>query len=65
MRATDIANAIVSTLEELGLLLDDLRGQGYSGASTASEWRKIWHQKQLWDRQTKALYTHCAGTPLI
>ena len=36
VRATDIANAIVSMLEELGFSLDDLRGQGYDGASTMS-----------------------------
>ena len=34
MQALDIANAIVSMLEELGFSLDDLRGQGYDGAST-------------------------------
>jgi hypothetical protein len=36
VRATDIANAIISTVEELGLSLQDLRGQGYDGASTMS-----------------------------
>ena len=36
VRATDIANAIVSMSEELGLSLGDLRGQGYNGASTMS-----------------------------
>ena len=36
VQATDIANAIVSMLEELGLSLGDLRGQGYDGASTMS-----------------------------
>ena len=60
VRATDIANAIVSMLEELGLSLGDLRGQGYDGASTMSG-EKSGVQKQLRDIQPKALYTHCAG----
>ena len=34
VQTIDIANAIVSMLEELGFSLDDLRGQGYNGAST-------------------------------
>lgn len=57
VRATDIANAIVSMLEELGLSLADLRGQGYDGASTMSG-EKSGVQKQLRDIQPKA---HCAG----
>jgi len=36
VRAVDIASAIIQTLEELGLSLDSLRGQGYDGASTMS-----------------------------
>ena len=63
VRATDIANAIVSMLEGLGLSLQDLRGQGYDGASTMSG-EKSGVQKQLRDRQPKALYTHCAGHSL-
>ena len=60
VRAIDIANAIVSMLEELGLSLNDLRGQGYDGSSTMRG-EKSSVQKQLLDRQSKALYTHCAG----
>ena len=47
-------------LEELGLSLGDLRGQGYDGASTMSG-EKSGVQKQLRDIQPKTLYTHCAG----
>ena len=36
VRAVDIADAITETLTNLWLSLDDLRGQGYDGASTMS-----------------------------
>ena len=36
VRAVDIANAIVQSLENLGLSLSNLRGQGYDGGSTMS-----------------------------
>ena len=36
VRANDIANAIIQSLEGFGLSLDGLRGQGYDGASTMS-----------------------------
>ena len=60
VRAIDIANAIISTLEESGLSLRNLRGQGYDGAATMSG-EKSNVQKQLRDIQPKALYTHCTG----
>ena len=60
VRAIDIANAIISTLEELGLSLQNLRGEGYDGAATMSG-EKSGVQKQLRDIQPKALYIHCAG----
>ena len=60
VRATDIANAIISTLEDVGLSLQDLRGQGYDGASTVSG-EKSGVQKQIRDIQPKVLYTNCAG----
>ncbi len=60
VRAVDIASAIVQTLEEFGLSLDDLRGQGYDGASTMSgEITGV--QARIKEKQPKALYTHCAG----
>ena len=34
VRAGDIADALVKCLENLGLSLSELRGQGYDGAST-------------------------------
>ena len=33
VRAVDVAHAIVKYLENLGLSLSELRGQGYDGAS--------------------------------
>ena len=36
VRADDIANSIIQSLEGFGLSLDGLRGQGYDGASTMS-----------------------------
>ena len=36
VRAADIADALVKCLENLGLSLSELRGQGYDGASTMS-----------------------------
>ena len=63
VRATDIAKAIVDTIEELGLSLNELRGQGYDGAATMSG-KKSGVQKQIRDIQPKAVYTHCAGHSL-
>ena len=60
VRASDITNAIISKIEELGLSLHDVRGQGYDGAATMSGERSS-VQWQIRDRQPKALYTHCAG----
>ena len=63
VRATDIADAIIECLENLGLSLSDLRGQGYDGASTMSGVR-FCVQARIRERQPKALYTHCAGHSL-
>ena len=63
VRASDITNAIVTTLEGLGLSLSGLRGQGYDGAATMSG-EKSGVQKQIRDRQPKAVYTHCASHSL-
>jgi len=63
VRAVDIANAIVGCLEGLGLSLNNLRGQGYDGASTMSG-KKSGVQKHIREKQPKALYTHCAGHSL-
>ena len=63
VRATDITKAIVTTIEELGLSLNELRGQGYDGAATMKG-EKSGVQKQIRDLQPKAVYTHCAGHSL-
>ena len=61
VRAIDITDAIVNYLERLGLSLNDLRGQGYDGASTMSG-EKSGVQKRFRYIQPKALlYTHCCG----
>ena len=36
VRASDITKAIIDMIEELGLSLNDLRGQGYDDAATIS-----------------------------
>ena len=63
VRALDIANAIIQTLEGFGLSLSKLRGQGYDGASTMSG-ERAGVQKIIRDREPKAIYTHCAGHSL-
>lgn len=60
VRAEDITSSIISTVEGLGLSLNELRGQGYDGASSMSG-EKSGVQKRIRDIQPKALYTHCAG----
>ena len=63
VRAVDIADAIVKCLENLGLSLSDLRGQGYDGASTMSG-VKNGVQAKLKEIQPKAVYTHYTGHAL-
>lgn len=63
VRATNITKAIVATIEELGLSLNEMRGQGYDGAATMKG-EKSGVQKQIHDLQPKAVYTHCAGHSL-
>lgn len=45
VRAVDITDAIVRCIENLGLSLSDLRGQGYDGASTMSGLKVKYKQK--------------------
>jgi len=59
-RAMDIATAIIAAI---GLSLTNLRGQGYDGASNMSG-HKAGVQKQIRDKQPKALYTHSADHSL-
>ncbi len=63
VRAIDITEAIINSIENLGLSLCNLRGQGYDGASTMSGERGGVQAKIL-EKQPKALYTHCAGHSL-
>ena len=63
VRASDLADSILTTLVNLGLSMSDLRGQGYDGASTMSG-AKAGVQARIRERQPMALYTHCAGHSL-
>ena len=50
-------------MEGFGLSLNELRGQGYDGASTMSG-ERTGVQKRIREKQPKALYTHCTGHSL-
>ena len=63
MRAIDISDGTVSSLEGLGLSLSELRGQGYDGPSTMSG-EKSGAQRLIRNKQPKAIYTYCAGHSL-
>lgn len=63
VRASDITNAIIDTLEDLGISLEDLRGQCFDGTSNMSG-SKSGVQKRIKDRRPKAIYTHCASHSL-
>ena len=54
MRAIDISDGIVSSLEGLGLSLSELRGQGYNGASSMSG-EKSGVQRLIRNKQPKAI----------
>jgi len=53
-----IKNAIKQKLEELGLSLDNLRGQGYDGGSNMAG-KNNGVQALLLNEQPLAFYTHC------
>ena len=63
VRASNIADSILTTLVNLGLSMSDLRGQGYDGALTMSG-AKAGVQARIREWQPMALYTHCAGHSL-
>ena len=63
VRAVDVSDAIIKSLENIGLSLSNLRGQGYDGASTMSGARGG-VQARICEKQPKAIYTHCAGHSL-
>ena len=60
VRDVDIADAITETLTNLGVSLEDLRGQSYDGASTMSG-AKSGVQARIREKQPKAIHTQCAG----
>ena len=51
---------IEDTLEEVGILLANCRGQGYDGASAMSSMRKGVSGRKL-NKNPKALYVHCSS----
>ena len=60
VRAVDIADVLVKCLENLGLSLSELRGQGYDGTSRMSG-HKSGVQARIQEKQPKAVYTHCTA----
>ena len=55
-----IANAIKKKLNDIGLSIQSLRGQGYDGASSMSgKFQGV--QAKLLEDQPLAFYTHCNG----
>lgn len=51
-------NVIVQEVNDAGLSLSNLRGQGYEGASSMSgKYKGV--QKLMMDEQPPAFYTHC------
>ena len=63
VRVVDIADAIINCLDDIGLSLGGLHGQGYDGASTMSGC-KNGVQARIREKQPKAIYTHCSGHKL-
>lgn len=55
-----IASVILSDLEQLGLDVCNIRGQGYDGASNMSSDR-VGVQALIREKAPLAVYTHCAG----
>ena len=55
-----IAETIVSTLQGLGLEIENVRGQGYDGAANMSS-DNVGVQRRIRERSPKAVYVHCSG----
>lgn len=55
-----IAETIVSTLQGLGLEIENVRGQGYDGAANMSS-DDVGVQRRIRGRSLKAGYVHCSG----
>lgn len=58
-----IADAIVNLIEELGLDLDDMRGQGYDNGSNMKG-KNIGVQKLILDKNPRALFVPCSAHSL-
>jgi hypothetical protein len=61
--AADVSSAILFKLNEIGLNLDNLTGQGYDGASTMSG-NINGVQATIREKYPKALYVHCSAHAL-
>ncbi|XP_041362805.1 52 kDa repressor of the inhibitor of the protein kinase-like [Gigantopelta aegis] len=55
-----LANEIIHILENLGIPLKDMRGQGYDGASNMSSGR-VGVQAKIREHAPLATYVHCSG----
>ena len=55
-----IASCILSDIDQLGLDMNNLRGQGYDGASNTSS-ERFGLQALLRQKSPLAVYTHCTG----
>ena len=55
-----IAETIVSTLQGLGLEIENVRGQGYDGAANMSS-DNVGAQRRIREHSPKAVYVHCSG----
>ena len=55
-----IAETIVSTLQGLGLEIENVRGQGYNGAANMSS-DDVGVQRRIKERSPKAVYVNCSG----
>ena len=58
VRAVDIASAIIFSIENLGLSLNNLRGQGYDGASTMSG-ERAGVQSRIRERLCRPFFKSC------
>jgi len=54
------AETIVSTLQGLGLEIENVRGQGYDGAANMSS-DNVGVELRIRERSPKAVYVHCSG----
>jgi len=50
----------VSSLQGLGLEIENVRGQGYDGAANMSS-DNVGVQRRIRERSPKAVYVHCSG----